>query len=367
MKVVFCVRHNFFSAPGGAQIQILNTKKFLEKEGVECDLVTSADSVVFSEYDIIHLSDLTWTYDILAYVDKIKRSKFKGKVVLSTIYWPFDDYAKNGTPLLQSMLYSIFGINGFERIKALAKLIKRRERIYLNGVLTSYINAQRDIVNFVDLLLPNSEMEIQALFSRLEVRKNYHVVNNAIDVETFKKIKAQYNEGKEEDLILFVARIDARKNQLAFLKSMMNTDYRIRFIGNPGPNSKGYYQKLKKLAKIRGNVEFFSHLSQEEVFANMLMAKVNVLTSWIETPGLVSLEASYARCNVVVSDKGSVREYFKEYGYYCDPSDVASIKEAVLDAVNADFNSEIIELIEQRYTWPYAARQTLQAYKKLVD
>ena len=58
----------------------------------------------------------------------------------------------------------------------------------------------------------------------------------------------------------------------------------------------------------------------------MLEAKVNVLTSWVETPGLVSLEAAYAGCNLVVSDKGSVRDYFKNFAFYCDPSNIKNIK-----------------------------------------
>lgn len=33
MKVLFCVRHNFYSSPGGAQIQILKTVEGLEKAG----------------------------------------------------------------------------------------------------------------------------------------------------------------------------------------------------------------------------------------------------------------------------------------------------------------------------------------------
>ena len=47
----------------------------------------------------------------------------------------------------------------------------------------------------------------------------------------------------------------------------------------------------------------------------MLEAKLNVLTSWVETPGLVSLEAGYAGCNILVSNKGSVLDYFKNYAF----------------------------------------------------
>ena len=59
---------------------------------------------------------------------------------------------------------------------------------------------------------------------------------------------------------------------------MMDTDYKIRFIGNSGPNSKAYFKKLKTLAEKRGNVDFISQIPQEEVFKHMLEAKLNVLT-----------------------------------------------------------------------------------------
>lgn len=367
MKVLFCVRHNFHSAPGGAQVQIMKTKQYLEQLGVHCDLITEPDGASFSDYDIVHLTDLTWVYDLFGYIEKIKKEGYHGKVVLSTIYWPFDDYAKNGAPPLQSLFFSLFGINGFERAKALAKLIIRRESVYLNGVLKSYISSQRDIVESVDLLLPNSEMEAQALFNRLEVKKPYAVVNNAIDTDIFVNIKKQAANKERKELVTFVARIDSRKNQIGFLESVMDTDFNILFIGNPGPNSQKYYERLKKLAEKRGNVEFLSHLDQSEVFEHMTNAKVNVLTSWIETPGLVSIEAAYAGCNIVVSDKGSVREYFKDYAFYCDPADPASIKEAVLQAMQAPYDSSIIQMIEEEYSWRKAAQQTFSAYQTLLS
>ena len=91
MKVLFCVRHNFYSSPGGAQIQILKTVEGLEKLGVAGDLVSSLEKIDFSRYDLIHLTDLTWTYDLLEYLSVLRNVRIPK--VLSTIYWPFDDYA----------------------------------------------------------------------------------------------------------------------------------------------------------------------------------------------------------------------------------------------------------------------------------
>ena len=62
-------------------------------------------------------------------------------------------------------------------------------------------------------------------------------------------------------------------------------------------------------------------------------ARVHALPSWIETCGLVSLEAALAGCNVVVSTAGHELEYFRDLAYYCDPANPASIRRAVVQAI----------------------------------
>ncbi|WP_350289494.1 glycosyltransferase [uncultured Croceitalea sp.] len=368
MKVLFCARHNFYTAPGGAQVQILKTKAHLEELGVTCDITISPYNVNFNLYDIVHLTDLTWVYDNMVYLKELDKQKFDGKKVLSTIYWPFDDYAANGAPRLQRFIFKLFGVNGFEFFKALAKFIAKKESIYLEGVKNSYISNQRRIASEMDWLLPNAELEMVALNNRLNLDlNNYSVVYNAIDTHVFDEIKKENRIIKEQNLITFVARIDPRKNQLNFLKSMIDTDYKICFIGSAGPNSKKYFKKLKILGEKRGNVEFVSHIPQEEVFKYMMKAKVNVLTSWVETPGLVSLEAAYADCNIVVAEKGSVKEYFKEYAYYCCTDDLEDIRTQTIEALKSPFKADFKEVIRTNFSWGKTAEETLKAYKKILN
>jgi glycosyltransferase involved in cell wall biosynthesis len=367
MKILFCVRHNFYSSPGGAQIQILKTKEYLEHLDVKCDITLTPYGIDYSKYDILHLTDLTWVHDNIVYLKEIDKHNFLGKKILSTIYWPFDDFASNGAPFLYKLMFNIFGINGLEFAKSFAKFAIRQETIYLNGLKKSYIQNQIDIVNSVDWLLPNAESEMKALNNRLGMsQKNYSVANNAIDTKIFDEIIKNEKIIKDNNTITFVARIDSRKNQITFLKAMMHTDYTIKFIGNAGPNSKKYFEQLKKLAIKRGKVEFISHIPQKEVFRHMLSAKVNVLTSWIETPGLVSLEAAYAGCNIVVSDKGSVRDYFRNFAYYCNPKDEIDIQRQVDRAMKSSFNESVRKLIKEEYSWKNTAHQTYKAYNNIL-
>lgn len=366
MRVLFCVRHNFHTSPGGAQVQILKTCEELRKLGVSCDLTTTPYGVDYSHYDLVHLTDLTWIYDLLEYLKVLRTVKIPR--VLSTIYWPFDDYAAHGAPIIQKLVFQLFGINGFEYAKALMKFILQRQSIYLAGLSGNYIANQRMIAQNVDWLLPNSEMELEALNSRLNLNpKNYSVVNNAIDVAIFDGVIAKSAVTRDANIITFVGRIDPRKNQLNFLRAIYDTPYHVQFIGQAAPNSSKYYRKLRSLAEMRGNTEFITQVPQEKVFEYMLGAKANALTSWVETPGLVSLEAIYAGCNIIVADKGSVREYFKEHAFYCAPDDLDSIRTATDNAMQSPCREGFQEIIRREYSWQNAARQTLDAYERVLS
>ena len=158
MKVLFCVRHNFYSSPGGAQIQILKTIEGLKKLGCECDLTVDPFRCDVRQYDLVNLTDLTWTYDLLKYVGYFKT--FRIPIVLTTIYWPLDDYSRNAAPILQRIVFRLLGINGVEWAKAVYKLLRQRQGIYWNGVFHSYLETQRRIVTSVDWMLPNAHIHL---------------------------------------------------------------------------------------------------------------------------------------------------------------------------------------------------------------
>ena len=74
-----------------------------------------------------------------------------------------------------------------------------------------------------------------------------------------------------------------------------------------------------------------------------------------------------AGCNVVVSDRGYTKEYFKDYAWYCDPSRIDSIRQAILDAHHNQRNLELKRYIVENYTWDKMAEETLKAYEHLFS
>jgi glycosyltransferase involved in cell wall biosynthesis len=71
-------------------------------------------------------------------------------------------------------------------------------------------------------------------------------------------------------------------------------------------------------------------------------------------------------CNIVITEKGDTREYFENYGFYCDPNSPASIFAAVEKAASASFSEQLRETIYSKNTWPRAAELTKKVYHSVL-
>ena len=93
MKVLMQSRKNFFELRGGDTVQLEKTKMELEKLGVEVDFSLDFEPDL-SNYDLVHLSNVTRIQETYLHV---KNAKKQGKpIVLSTIYWPMDEFERLG-------------------------------------------------------------------------------------------------------------------------------------------------------------------------------------------------------------------------------------------------------------------------------
>ena len=150
---------------------------------------------------------------------------------------------------------------------------------------------------------------------------------------------------------------------------MMNhKEIPLVFIGKQNKIKQYYVDKTKELAAARGNTYFIEEMSQEELCAYYKAAKVHVLPSFRESPGLVSLEALYHGCNIVVSNRRYCpTDYYRfdKIAYTCDPYSITSIEKAIIDAYNSAFVP-----VESGYfdffSYANAAKLTRDAYIEVL-
>ncbi|MDN3019185.1 glycosyltransferase [Paenibacillus sp. BSR1-1] len=364
MKVLFQTRINVFERRGGDTVQLLKTKEFIEKlyPEIEIDIINEPD-IDLSDYDIVHIFNLLRPQETALYVENAKRQN--KKVALSTIYWKSEEFEKLAQIGLRRFVNKLISYESIEKIRAMY-------RYYLDGekhkgtllvIQKGFQNLQKYIVQNSDILLPNGEGEITLLKKELELQQisEYVVVPNAIDTHIFSPNKIPQTD---REIILCVGRIEPRKNQLNLVKAVKELPYKVYLVGKAHPTQKKYYENVKEASGE--NVVIVDEMNQEELSKLYQRAKVHVLPSWYDTPGLVSLEAAMNRCNIVVTDRGTTKEYFGDLAFYCEPNNIESIRKSIIAAYNAEYNKKLENRILQNYTWENTAKKTVEGYKKIL-
>lgn len=382
MRVLMQPRPAIFRYSGGDTTQVLETADALKALGLSVDISLKVTENL-SDYDIIHLFTtgpvgIIWTYPRFQLARIAKKP-----VVVSTIYWPsksgegFINWAaqpknqRRGSlselrrafpPWLKPvwLKYSLQWLKTgrkpylpYDAFRALTKQPTGEQEIE---------KIQKQVWSSADVLLPNSEAEAQVIQRAVESPIRYLVVPNAVNVSLFEKASADDFVKKYgiKDFVLCAATLTPRKNQLRLVRAVRNLP--LVLIGETTrPYAKPYIEECKREAA--SNVIILGAMNQKEVASAYAAAKVHVLASYYETPGLSNLEAAIAGCNIVSTTGGCTKEYFGDFAWYCDPEDTQSIREAVQGAYESPYREKLAECIRNRFTWQRTAEATLEGYE----
>lgn len=357
MKVALITRSTLLTVRGGDTVQTLQTARHLVDLGVSVEIRLADEHINYENYDLLHFFNLTRPADILYH------SRKAGKpYVISTIFCDYTEYDKYRRKGGAGRLLSFFSADGIEYIKTTARWLTGGDKLASFAYLwRGQRNSIKDVLQRAAMILPNSESEYKRLVQHYPCKTKHSIIPNGTDQDMFSN---RGNPEKDNSLVICAARIEGIKNQLNLIRALNNTRFTLMLIGKHSPNQAGYYRQCHKIAA--DNIVFVDHLPQTGLVNYYQKAKVHVLPSWFETTGLSSIEAALMGCNIVISDRGDVREYFQNDAFYCDPASPQSILEAIEQAASAPLNEELQERILQKYTWQQAAAQTFIAYQTAI-
>lgn len=360
MKILMVNRADALNNYGGDTTQMLETQNELQKMGQDVDVVLGSQSIdKYKNYDIIHLFNLQTA--AFTYNEALKVRKAKKPLVLSTIWWDFyEDYVES----MRNLSYS--------------KMDLLRERLILNAFklnLRLFVYPkQKRILKMVDLILPNSNAEVEILrqfFRDLDETKVKVVQNGVSRQFLLEKDYELPDELKELNInsggyALQVGRIETGKNVLSTIKACKELNIPLVLIGKEGENKyfKRYFSRYIEKCKMEAGEEthFLGPKNINNIIPFYKHAKIHVLPSIRETPGLTSLEAGTFGCNIVTTKIGSTKEYFEDLAFYCDPNDYDSIKGAIMSAWEFKGSSLLKKRIKTKYNWKITAKTTLNYY-----
>lgn len=364
MRALFVVRPDLERFRGGDTTQILATARALNDLGVEVEIVDQVPASL-AGFDIVHLFHLDRLWENVPHLRAVGGRR---PVVLSPIWWPKDEYNAHSRRGVQGAISRAVGTRLFDSMRlAVRSFVAFKDSPSVRTVprpsAWMFLRRARELLGASAVVLPNSLAEVRRLEEGFGVEFPYVVVPNGVDPAGPQVPDTVAYDGEEWIDVLCVARLEPRKNQLKLIEALGDTDLTVAFAGASGRYDTDYETMLREAAGER--MSFLGPVAREHLPGLYRSARVHVLPSWFETPGLSSLEAASHGCRVVVGNCEPVREYFGEHAVYCDPASVDSIRDAVRRALDTS-DDELAAVVNERFTWPAAAKATVDAYEQAM-
>jgi glycosyltransferase involved in cell wall biosynthesis len=342
-SVVLHAPSSAFQAPGGGEWQLIQTGRYLEELGVAVRPFSPWTDRL-AEARLLHLFGMSHEGLELARVARARGVR----VVLSPICW-FEPAA------LAALAPSVMG--------ATARLAK----LALRAVVPRLPGWRRELLGLADVILPNSRAEARQLVRLFGAdARAMHVVPNGVAPEFAESSGALFRSRfGTSDFILFVGRIEPRKNVLRLVEAVHSTRLPLVVIGAPPPGQEPYARECRRAGG--DGVTWLGGMDPDEPILRSAYAAARVfaLPSWFETPGLAALEAALAGCAVAITPFGCTREYFGDRVEYAPPDRPSAIRRAILRAWESGPDPRLARDVATHYLWSDVAQHTAEVYDQL--
>lgn len=276
-------------------------------------------------------------------------------------------YQRKIPQLVSSVFYTRHPKWKIDAVRTMTKFIS-----HFDKGTKSVFDYTDEIMRNAEIVLPNTSDESALIKNLFKIpEKNICVVPNGVDARflaaTPDLFKKEYGD---ENIILSVTMLGKeRKNGLNMLKALGKINHPSYIIGSFHTESEYgtlCQYELNKHPQIK-YIGMFSHES-EMLASAYAAAKVFVLPSWFETPGLSSMEAALTGAEVVTTPVGGTKEYFKDLAIYIDPYNVESIVAGIETALNRDGTEQkdLKNFIRRNFLWKEVAKKYSDIYARYL-
>jgi glycosyltransferase involved in cell wall biosynthesis len=357
MRALLVVRPDARAKPGGDLVHAERTATALRALGADADVVATLAPDPRG-YDVAHVFGVFEPATARAQIDAVKAHG--APLALSPIWLDLRAFFATSPHVERALEARTVA----EVERRLAKLHRVEPHLPWRGSIARNADirlaAQRALVLAADVLLPASEVEAYLYGERLRVaRVPFVVAPLGVDDDAFAVERPRARAG-----VLCAGRIEPKKNQAALLYALRDADVDVTLAG--GAHDARYLALCRRWATPR--TRFVEHAPHDDVVRMMASAAVHAHPSWLESPGLSSLEAAATGARIVAGDRGCEREYFGSDVDYADPADPATIRAAVLRAL-ARGPRDRGDALERRLgarTWRRTGEATLEAYARAI-
>lgn len=373
-RVLLLARPDFQSNQGGDSVQIEAIYTFLKEKGFEVCLKNELFPDC-REYDMVILFNLTRPFD--AYIQSMAARKANVPYLLFPIYWNLDAVIpkqySNGIKKVIRLLFP-------DRVVNFARAFRywKRHKLLLQNAGISLIQLcdvkkiLKEIICHASFLCPNSEAEAFHLQQELhlpEVASKCKVIKNGVDHPELDESTLDselLQKLKKMEYVCCVGGIGPRKNQLLLVQAAVKVNVPLVIVGKAIKENEAYFRKVQRVSS--DHIFFTGHQDKKSVLSILSHAKGHIQPSFIETPGLASLEAASIGCKVCVSDVPPVREYFQDHAIYCDPTSIDSIAAGLIKLIeDKSDGSSLSQFILDSYHWNKVLEPLPEIIRKTIE
>ena len=363
---------------GGDGVQLRETGKRLQQRGHEVAAV-NADQPDVRGFDLVHLFNCRIEGSLR---QQISCCKTAGVPVVVSPIWISLARALWGSRGTMGVLQKAMQEGDAAAQHQLEQLKERKLVVQMQqGALNAEGNGDqcwpvnrseiRKLLEQADGLLPNSWLELQAIRSDLHWDgDSFEIAHYGVDPALFLDADPELflqRTGIKQPFVLQAGRIEPAKNQAMLCWAMRETNLPIVLIG-----SSQHWPAYANLCRsISGDqLTLIEHLPQQLLASAYAASAVHTLPSWMDTCGLVSLEAALSGTPLVGSTFGHELEYLEGDAWYADPANPISVKNAVLDAVAAGRKHQrpiaMKRKVLERFNWERTVDATEKLYKRVL-
>jgi len=217
-----------------------------------------------------------------------------------------------------------------------------------------------------DILLTVSEYSKNKISELYKIdKKDIVVTSNAINVNLDHLEKDNYIQEKYKcnKYILYVSRIEPRKNHISILRAYKNLQlyekgFELVFIGNQDIKDIEYDNFINDNQPVfKNNLHLFSNITETELKKFYTNSEFVVYPSFAEGFGIPPLEGAVYKKPVLCSNATAMAE-FTFFNHFIDPYNQKELEETILEIINNQSENlgEIQQTILKKYDWKKPAQ-----------
>jgi len=330
MKIAFILSHSVLSPTNGIVSQALTWKTGIEQLGHEVYLIDMWQKNDWASFDIIHF------YGYSVYMRDLINGLYRinSNIVVSPILDPNYSIAK-------LKLYSKWGHT---------KL----------GLTNPYV-VMSSIKDKIKLFFVRSEFEKKYMVEGFGAKKEQCVV-----VPLSYKIMVPKTIDNREPFCLHISLLmDERKNVKRLIEAAIK--YKFKLILGGRLHTKKDLDTLNSWIGGNNNIEYRGYLSKEELMSLYSRAKVFALPSTNEGVGIVAIEAAAMGCDIVMTELGGPKEYYRGMAKTVNPYSVDEIGRAVVQFIDGQtFQPELRNHVNENFSVQNISKKLTDSYKKIL-